>query len=324
MIEPFVGRVHELAVLDATYHTPARRRVYLVEGPAGIGKSRLLAESARRARDAGLRTITVTATEYEQSTPRHVLLELADQLDGDIPDDTIATAGTGESARWLRNRLSPSPTVLIVDDTHWADTASLQVLALLIRHSPEAANVVLAYRAGQFPAELGAALRTPRAEITHLTVPPLSADEATALLPDLPPARRARLVAAAQGNPLYLQVLAELSPAELDETLRPDDPGTPGNPHGQGNGHGALDRTLRAELAHLPPREQLVAQAAAVCGATADTELLSTTAEVAHTDLDAAVDDLARRGWLTVTAGTIDFRHPLIRTVGQFGDARGQ
>ncbi|MGW2662003.1 helix-turn-helix transcriptional regulator [Nocardia tengchongensis] len=340
MIEPFVGRVHELSTLDATYCTPGRHRVFLVEGPAGIGKSRLLAESVRHARAAGLRAITVAATEYERSTPRQVLLDLADQLDHDVDgyrygdgdgsgsgsgsgsgdgnarmvdpggrtlDHGIATADTRESARWLRHRLAGTPTVLIIDDAHWADPASLQVLALLIRQSQTPATVVLAYRTGQFPAELGAALRTPRADVTHLSVPPLSTDEATALLPDLTPAHRARLVAAAHGNPLYLQVLAELTPAELDQALRDD-------PVDTGFGHAALDRTLRAELAHLPPREQLVAQAAAVCGATADTELLSATAEVTRTDLDAAVDDLARRGWLTVTGGTVAFRHPLMRT----------
>ncbi|MEV0464558.1 AAA family ATPase [Nocardia tengchongensis] len=334
MIEPFVGRVHELSTLDATYCTPGRHRVFLVEGPAGIGKSRLLAESVRHGRAAGLRAITVAATEYERSTPRQVLLDLADQLDHDAdgyrygdgsgsggtdgdahmvdpggrtPDHGIATADTRESARWLRHRLAGTPTVVIIDDAHWADPASLQVLAVLIRQSPMPATVVLAYRTGQFPTELGAALRTPRADVTHLSVPPLSTDEATALLPDLTPAHRARLVAAAHGNPLYLQVLAELTPAELDQALRDD-------PVDTGFGHAALDRTLRAELAHLPPREQLVAQAAAVCGATADTELLSATAEVTRTDLDAAVDDLARRGWLTVTGGTVAFRHPLMRT----------
>ncbi|WP_433594127.1 helix-turn-helix transcriptional regulator [Nocardia sp. CA-145437] len=326
MIEPFVGRVHELAALDATHHVRGRHRVFLVEGPAGIGKSRLLAESVRHARAAGLRAITVAATEYERSTPRQALLDLADQLDhdapgygegngdarggdpgGHTPDHGIATADTRESARWLRHRLAGTPTVLIIDDAQWADPASLQVLAVLIRQSPMPATVVLAYRTGQFPAELGAALRSPRADVTHLSVPPLSTDEATALLPDLTPAHRARLVAAAHGNPLYLQVLAELTPAELDQALRDDRVDT-------GFGHAALDRTLRAELAHLAPREQLVAQAAAVCGATADTELLGATAEVTRTDLDAAVDDLARRGWLTVTGGTLAFRHPLMRT----------
>lgn len=320
MIEPFVGRVHELAALDATYHVPGRHRVFLVEGPAGIGKSRLLAESVRHARAAGLRAVTVAATEFEQCTPRQVLLDLADQLDHDADgearvdntgarasDHGIETADTRESARWLRHRLEATPTVLIIDDAHWADPASLQVLAVLIRRSPLPATVVLAYRTGQFPAELGAALRTPRTDVTHLSVPPLSTDEATALLPDLTPARRARLVAAAHGNPLYLQVLAELTPAELDQALRDDAVDT-------GYEHAALDRTLRAELTHLPAGAQLVAQAAAVCGATADTELLSATAEVTRTDLDAAVDDLARRGWLTVTGGTVAFRHPLMRT----------
>ncbi|MEU1204404.1 AAA family ATPase [Nocardia sp. NPDC005825] len=360
-MEPFVGRDHELITLDAAYRISGDRRVFLVEGPAGIGKSRLLAESTDRARAAGLRTIAIAATEYEQSTPRQVLAALSDQLTSDadaitgdvrshddIPSgddirsrsarasgddhsssDTnpsghdpildgdaqggpanplVAALDNRESARWLRVRLGGTPTVLILDDVHWADRASLDVLAGLIRQLPDRVVVILAYRAGQFPPELAAAVRALRIVVTHLTVPPLSEDEAIALLPEIPPARRARLVEAAHGNPLYLQVLAELTPAELDQAVRADHlPST-------GPGPAALDRTLRAELAHLPARERLVAQAAAVCGATADPELLCATAEVTRSDLDAAVDDLARRGWLTLTTGTVDFRHPLIRT----------
>ncbi|MGW4532821.1 LuxR C-terminal-related transcriptional regulator [Nocardia sp. NPDC004340] len=306
--------------MDAAHRTSGDRRVFLVEGPAGIGKSRLLAESADRARAAGLRTIAIAATEYEQSTPRHVLATLSEQLTSDADAITgdgaqggpvnplVAALDNRESARWLGVRLGGTPTVLILDDVHWADRASLEVLAGLIRQLPDRVGVILAYRAGQFPPELAAAVRAPRIVVTHLTVPPLSEDEATALLPEIPPARRARLVEAAHGNPLYLQVLAELTPTELDETLRAEGPAP------TGHGHAALDRTLRAELAHLPPRERLVAQAVAVCGATADTELLCATAEVTRPELDATVDDLARRGWLTLTGGVIDFRHPLIRT----------
>ncbi|WP_158607892.1 helix-turn-helix transcriptional regulator [Nocardia panacis] len=293
-IDPFVGRAHELTTLDAAYREPGSR-VFLVEGPAGIGKSRLLTEFVRRAR--GLRTISVAATEYEQSTPRHLLLEIACALEVEPGVDTR------DSVRRLRIALGSTPTALVVDDVHWADAQSLRVLAALLPRLPESACAVLAYRQEQLPA-FGSALR----EVSYIAVPPLTAAEASALLPDVPPARRARLIEAAHGNPLYLQLLAELAPEDLDAAVRADDPAL-----GRAD-HAALDRTIRAELANLPPRERLVAQAAAVCGATDNIELLCATAEVEATELSPAVDELARRGWMTVTGGTVAFRHPLIRT----------
>ncbi|QLY31723.1 AAA family ATPase [Nocardia huaxiensis] len=306
--------------------------MYLVEGPAGIGKSRLLREFASRAQARGLRTVVVAATEFEQSSPHFLLMDIADRLDAENSEAVSAGSGIRESARWLRQRLEAVPTVLIIDDAHWADTASLRVLAVLLRQLPESVRVAVAYREGQFPDALGSPLRATGVTVAHIAVPPLSPTEASALLPGIPPGRREVLVDAAHGNPLYLQLLADLTPAEFDAVVRADDPAASRAEHATADrtdhavpdqeshaqpdrvGHAALDRTIRAELAQLPERERLVAQAAAVCGATSDMELLCATAEVTREELSGAVDELARRGWITVTRGTLAFRHPLIRT----------
>ncbi|WP_433561648.1 LuxR C-terminal-related transcriptional regulator [Nocardia sp. CA-151230] len=303
-IQPFVGRIRELATLNEACHAPGGDGVFLVEGPAGIGKSRLLSEFADGLEPGRWRTVAVAGTEYDQPTPHYLVLDIADRLGGTA--DEIGT-DTRKSARWIRQRLEATPTLLIVDDAHWADTASMRVLALLIRRRPESARIVLAYREGQFPESLGSALRAPGVASTHLAVPPLSDADARALLPELPAGRCTQVVAAAHGNPLFLRLLAELAPADFDAAIRGGDPAaTPAD-------QTALDRTIRAELAHLPARERLVAQAIGVCGGTDDAELLCGTAEVAPADLREAIDDLTRRGWVSVTAGLVSFRHPLIR-----------
>ncbi|MFE3727269.1 LuxR C-terminal-related transcriptional regulator [Nocardia sp. NPDC059154] len=303
-IQPFVGRTRELATLNAACHAPGGDGVFLVEGPAGIGKSRLLSEFANGLEPDRWRTVVVAGTEYDQPTPHYLVLDIADRLGG--TESEIGT-DTRDSARWIRQRLEATPTLLIIDDAHWADAASMRVLALLIRQRPESARIVLAYREGQFPESLGSALRAPGVASEHLAVPPLSDADARALLPELPAGRCTQVVAAAHGNPLYLRLLAELAPADFDATMRAEDPAAA--PADQT----ALDRTIRAELAHLPARERLVAQAIGVCGGTDDVELLCGTAEVAPAELREAIDDLTRRGWVSVTTGLVSFRHPLVR-----------
>ncbi len=285
--------------------------MFLVEGPAGIGKSRLAEQFASAMESDGWRSLTVAGAEFDRSVPGSLITDVLHGLGGADPDPGDRDPRT--LARMIRRLLDTAPTqlrsvptLLVIDDVHWADTMSLRVLALLIRNRPSA-RILLAYREGQFPDVLGPALHGSGVSYRHVVVPPLSATEAVSLLPDLPAGRRDRLIDAAHGNPLYLQLLADLAPADFEAVLLDGDPAAaPAD-------HTALDRTIRAELAHLPERERIVAQAAAVCGTDADVELLCATAEVTRADLDAAIDDLSRRGWLTVTSGAVDFRHPLIR-----------
>ncbi|WP_067814038.1 helix-turn-helix transcriptional regulator [Nocardia inohanensis] len=339
MIEAFVGRDHQLSSLEAACTQPGGARVVLVEGPAGIGKTRLLAEFARRIADRR-RVIAVAATEFEQGTPLRLVTDVLEQLapvggsgpaidaqsedtPGGVPITSLPHIGVPEEdpraiARTIRSRLELHPAVLIVDDLHWADTASLRVLALLSRQSAGTrTRVVLAYRQGQFPALLGPALRPLGGAVAHLAVPPLTDADTAALLPTLSTARRNRLLAASHGNPLYLLLLADHSLAQLDAIAREadsnaiareaDSPALDAEP-------AALDRTLRAELAQLPAVELRTAQAAALCGPTADLDLLCAAADIDVATLTPALDELTRRGWLTTRDTRIAFRHPLIRT----------
>ncbi|MEA2168232.1 MAG: hypothetical protein QOF76_1532, partial [Solirubrobacteraceae bacterium] len=62
-----VEREHDLAVLGEALADAARGRpgLVVIEGPAGIGKTRLLAEGKRRARDTSVRTLTARGSELE-------------------------------------------------------------------------------------------------------------------------------------------------------------------------------------------------------------------------------------------------------------------
>ncbi|MBF6215460.1 AAA family ATPase [Nocardia puris] len=294
----FVGRRAELSALGVAAESPGQPWVALVEGPAGIGKSRLLGAFAPAAARHGGRVIAVTATEDERPQPLHVAYDIVERLadtgadTAGIPDDADAT----RLGRALRKLLTD--TVLIVDDAHWLDTESVRLLTFLVRNRPAALRLVLAYRTGQCPPALTRALSATGTSVRTVTVPPFTEPEVADLLPEATPARRAKLLAASGGNPLYLLLLADLPDREPAD----DD------------AYAGLDRTVRAELAQLPQPQRLVVTAAAVCGPDTDLEMLCATAESTMPEVTAALDALCARGLMTVDGGTISFSHPLVRT----------
>ncbi|MBC7302705.1 MAG: AAA family ATPase, partial [Nocardia sp.] len=361
MIErAFVGRAAELATLTTAFTDADAPWLLLVEGPAGIGKSRLIAHFARAVR---CRVVLVTGTEDAQAQPRYLVDDIVEQLadhaypaDPDIamdltaprtdaagsavqaedsgvetarlgsgtdggtvePDGAVAGGGSeglsargadADLARRVRRALGQSQTLLIVDDVQWADPESVRVLTFMIRNRPAGGfRLLLACRDGGCPAAIAGLLRAPQVAAVRVRVPPFTESDVAELLPGEPPQRRARLLSASHGNPLYLSLLAALPEVELDRALRGE------NPDPACDDYAALDRTIRAELAQLPEAQRLVAQAAAVCGVPPDLELLCVTAGLPAATVAEAVDGLCERGIAGVGDGAVTFAHPLIRT----------
>ncbi|MEV0028000.1 AAA family ATPase [Nocardia sp. NPDC050793] len=305
----FVGRRAQLAALEEALESPDGPWVLLVDGQAGIGKSRLLAALAPAAARRGLRVLAVTAIEDEQPQPMHVIHDVLERLAdagadvSDVPiDGDLTPIGSA-----LRRHLAATSTLLVVDDAHWADAESVRALAYLVRNRPAPSfRLLLSYRSGQCPAAFTRVLTATHAATRSVWVPPFSEDDVAALLPETTAARRDRLLAASRGNPLYLLLLADLPDREVERAIDGEEPA-------EGDYQG-LDRTLRAELAQLPHRERLLAQAAALCGAHADLEMLCATAELPLDEVTAALDELSRRGLVHVAGSSVTFGHPLIRT----------
>jgi predicted ATPase len=130
--------------------------VLLLEGPAGIGKTSLLAEARQAAEAGGMTVLHGTATEFEQGfafgvvrqclTPavrrerdRRRLLTGAARLAGPVLLDHAADAGATPFGAltglyWLLATLADErPALLAVDDAHWADEPSLRFLGHLAR-----------------------------------------------------------------------------------------------------------------------------------------------------------------------------------------------
>ena len=204
-----MGREPELRALARALALVQGGRSALVElaGEAGIGKTRLLGELSRQAERRGCLLLGARATEFERDAPYGLWIEALGphlealeaarlrRLAGDeltalavalpaFADLLGAPAAPAEryvvqrALRGLLTRVAGArPLVLCLDDVHWADPASLELLAALARRPPEGRVLLaLAYREGQasdaLVAALGEAARTDRAE--RLAPGPLS------------------------------------------------------------------------------------------------------------------------------------------------------
>lgn len=339
---PLVGRRREVALLEAALGRLRTATVQLVEvvGEPGIGKTRLLAELCARADQAGHLVLTGRASEFELQAPFGILVDAVDEhlagrlnaLDRDrlnllaevfpclsarASDAGIERYRLHRAMRGLLEELAaPGGLVLVLDDVHWADEASLELVAYLLRHPPRAPLLLaLAYRPRQVSARLAAALADAVHDglVERVDVGPLTVAEADELLgKGMSRSRRAALYREAGGNPFYLEVLAR-----CDERR--------GWECGGDVTAGMVGKTaLLGELEALSVTGRLVAHAAAVVGDPFEAGLVAEVADVGEIEALAGIDELAGADLVRPVPSSprFSYRHPLVRAVA-YEDASG-
>src|SRR3954451_25041722 len=185
-----VGRDVELAAAGRAIEQARRGagRVLGVLGEAGIGKSALLAATAERARASGLLVIEGRGVEHERDVPFGVAVAALEEHLDELPLDAAAS---GAAERFHHHRAiraalerlgAERPLALLLDDLHWADEASIELVLHLLRRPP-AVGHLLAFgaRPGRAAARL---LDTARgtAGWDQLVLAPLGHDASLALL----------------------------------------------------------------------------------------------------------------------------------------------
>ncbi|MBF6207171.1 AAA family ATPase [Streptomyces gardneri] len=325
--DAFVGRAAELAALQDAYGDPAVHTV-LIGGEAGIGKSRLVAEFTTR---LGGRTAVLSGRcpEFGATgvpfTPfvavmRAVLRELG--VEGlaallPVPEPAVArwlpelaarsgTAGAetdrtrlfGEILTVLEQFALTRPLVVVLEDLHWADDASLALLAFLVANLAEGDLVLVGtYRpADSEPLRklVTGLRRDPRVRL--LTPPPLTKHEVGRQLAALharepEPGTIARVFERSRGIPLFVEALGpapEDTPAELSELLL-------------------------AYLSDLPEQTASVLSLAAAAGSPVPHTLLEAATALTPAALTTALHQLIDRQLLVTTDTGYEFRHVLIR-----------
>jgi ATP/maltotriose-dependent transcriptional regulator MalT len=342
--QPIVGRRPELGALGAALaRVSGRRTTWLaIAGEPGIGKTRLLRELSDRADAQSHLVLEGRAAEFERELPFAVWIDALDayiaglnparvlRLAGDqLPElarvlpaaaaeaETPAAGVQDERFRayravrtLLEGLARERPVVLVLDDLHWADDASLELLAHMLRRPPRGQVLgAVAFRAGQLPNWVAAALEAAARDsgVTELELAPLSAEEADALLgADVAAGVRADLYRASGGNPFYLTQLARAR----DRAPSPDAPAAGGD-----GVPPAVAAALGQEIAALSEPARRLARGAAVAGESVELELAAAVAEMAEPEGRAALDELLASGLLAVTdvPRRYRFRHPLVR-----------
>ena len=326
------GREGELEAIAGALAAVAggERRVIVLRGEAGIGKTRLL-ETVRD--DAARRHFVVLegrATELESDLPLVPVIEAVAPRLHDLPPGALRELGEERAARlaqvlsedpgaagpdaehaaerWRLHRaiadLLPvlgagRPTALLLDDIHWADPATLELLEHLVRRPPRGAHLlVIATRPGDAAERVLAARRaTPAPSFLALDLAPLARPAADALLVDVPdPARRERLYRESGGNPLLLQELSRPGGAEAVP--------------------GGIVAAVRTEIVGLTGDSRALVEAAAIAGDPFDVDIAGAMAGLDETARLLALDGLTERAIVraTATPRAFTFRHPVIRS----------
>src|SRR6201993_2132536 len=145
---PIRGRAGELKVIGALVTAVAQGRggVLIIEGPPGIGKSRLLTEVMALADQSGVRTLFGEAFEYQQTVPFFSLFMATLHADPPVGDaDALRQLGDSADLRyWVVQDLADAigaaaaqtPLAIVLEDIHWADTGTLLALRSLATGPP--------------------------------------------------------------------------------------------------------------------------------------------------------------------------------------------
>lgn len=330
-----VGRADELAMLRQRLQAVARgvRQAVLVEGEAGIGKTRLVEAAAGEALAYGCRVLTASGDELftdrpaglmvdafgltaEETDPERAAAAEAAGLGGPVRADPVAGRHRAiEAFAALVERLvADAPVVLVVEDVHWADPLSLLVLQALWRrwtHLPIA--VVLTFRSPPSGGELAACVaEMERTGGLLVALRPLDSaatrDIAEGELGAPPGPGLCQVLAKAGGNPFFVR--------ELLHRLRADERLTAGPgvvEVGSGTVPLSLTAAVRRRLDGLGEGALHTLRVAAVQGTRFSARDLSLVLERSSAELLETVDELVRAGVLTHDGDALAFRHDVVR-----------
>ena len=222
-----VGRAGELGELEGALAAAraGRGAAVLVAGEAGIGKTRLAAELARRAREAGFgtllgRSIDLVGTELPYQPLAEALRSIAGHPLGGGPRSADAPAGSQlrvfeETLALLTGHAAAAPVLLVLEDLHWADTSTLNLVVFLAHNLAERPVVLLATYRRDEPSSAGRMRRLADGVRRSgsglvLELGPLAPGELTTLLAGrapLPAAVTDAIVARSEGNPFFAEEL---------------------------------------------------------------------------------------------------------------------
>jgi predicted ATPase len=284
-------------------------RVAVIEGEAGIGKTRLVSELATHARGAGFevlvgRCLDLVGTEL----PYQPFVEALRPLGRELPFVDGRSAGSQlrvfeETLALLDGVAVGAPVLLVLEDLHWADTSTLDLVAYLAHNLEERGlQLVATYRADE-PASaervrlLAASVGRSGAALV-LELGPFAPDELTALIEAragaTAPALVEAIVARSEGNPFFAEELLAAAEDESGELPR------------------GLRELLLRRVARLDRRTKGVLRLAAAAGRDVGYPLLRAAAALPERDVRESLRRAVEHGVLVPDQDRYRFRHALL------------
>ncbi|HEU4572036.1 MAG TPA: AAA family ATPase [Candidatus Limnocylindrales bacterium] len=326
-----IGRDRELREIEAVRERAAagQPQVVIVRGEAGIGKSRLVDEVAARARAAGDRVLHGTCLDLDGDSVPYLPIvgalrgvvglgddPMLDPLFGQeaTSERSVVSGASGaDRARLFERFLSllgelsaESPVLAVIEDAHWIDPATRDLLTFLVRNvTSERVTAILTCRTEDLPrgdpvaawlADIGRVPAATRIELGRLrTSDVLDQLEAIAGEP-VDPGTAVEIARRSDGHPLFAE---ELLAAEPSEVMPP-----------------SLGEILLARVASVGDGTLAVLRAAAVAGGDVDEELIVRVLDQPELAIAAALREAVDRGVVAVDPdGSHRFRHDLFREV---------
>jgi len=328
-----VGRRHEVSALGSALDRARAGRPtgVLLSGDAGVGKSRLVAETTERAAEAGFTVLVGRCLDSAATLPYLPFTEIVGRLAATHPELAAAHPELsrllpghrpgGELAAEDRELgqlrvfdavlsaldalTTTSPVLLVVEDLHWADRSSRDLLVFLLsRLTAQHLVVVATYRTDDLHRRhplrpvLSELVRLPAVERVELA--PLGPDDALDLVRRLADGTLAapllrRVAQRSEGNAFFAEELVSAS--------------SDGLPHG-------LAEVLMARVEGLEPATQQVLRIASVSGRRVRHDRLAAVSGLPAHELEQALRDAVAHHVLVPEAGVGDayaFRHALLR-----------
>jgi len=342
---PLLEREAEVTALQAAVGaaTSGAGRVVAIEGRAGMGKTRLVAEARSLAARAGFEVLVARSADLEQEFAYGVVRQLFEPLLASLPPEEreevlSGTAGlaerlfgdeelTGDAGGdvsfgvmhglyWLAaNLAAKGPTAIVIDDLHWADASSLRWLSFLGRRLEGLPLlVVLGLRPPEQSVETEL-LTELVSDPTVLVIRPtaLSVSAVAAMVTEEygrepQPEFAAACHAATGGNPLFVRALVDALHGEGVEPVADN------ARRAREIGPEPVTRAVALRLSRLPEEARSFATAAAVLGDGSEQRDVAALAGIEdHHLATLAATWLARADLLRVTTPTIEFSHPVAR-----------
>ncbi|MGY1634952.1 AAA family ATPase [Geodermatophilus sp. SYSU D01186] len=339
---PLVGRAEELSRLLASVDRAVEGRgcAVLLAGDAGVGKTRLLDELAARAPAHGVRVLVGHCVDLgDVGLPYLPFVDLLRPVTGEPPAGLLAgrapvavpeqpggeAADLGRPLPHLASRpllddgrlplfegvaalltelAAATPLLLVLEDVHWADRSSRELLRyLLARLADEPVAMVVSYRSDDLHRRhplrplLAELVRLPGVERLELEPLPDAAvgELVRGLAAGVPEKTVDDVVARAEGNAFYAE---ELTAAGLAGETLPL----------------ALTDVLLARVEQLGEAAQRVLRVAAVAGRRVHHDLVAAVSGLAPAELEAALAEAVHHHLLVVSdGGRYRFRHALLR-----------